>query len=59
MHTHMARRKQYPEKQVASFEAGTFERIERVIDRDKEDRTDFFREAVDRELKRRERQKDG
>ena len=51
----MPRRKQYPDKALASFPPGTFDRIEAVIDREKEDRTDFFREAVAQELKRRER----
>lgn len=39
---------------VARFEAGTFERMDAVRGKD-EDRTDFIREAVERELKRRER----
>jgi hypothetical protein len=39
---------------VARFEAGTFERMDAVRSED-EDRTDFIREAVERELKRRER----
>jgi hypothetical protein len=37
----------------ARFPAGTFERIGQVI-RDTEDRTDFVRLAVERELRRRE-----
>ncbi len=53
----MPRRKTYPEKTQASFRAGTFDRIEPLIDREKEDRTDFIREAVDREIQRRERLK--
>ncbi len=40
----------------ARFPAGTFDRIAAALV-DKEDRTDFVREAVERELKRRERQK--
>lgn len=51
----MARRKPYPDKQVASFPDGTFARIEALLDRTVEDRTDFFREAVKREIARRER----
>jgi hypothetical protein len=39
----------------ARFPEGTFERIAAVL-RDREDRTDFVREAVERELTRRERQ---
>jgi hypothetical protein len=39
---------------VARFAAGTFGRIEAVLD-DDEDRTDFVRKAVERELRRRER----
>ena len=57
MQSIMPRRKQFPDKAVASFQPGTFERIEAVLNRDREDRTDFFRDAVERELKRRERQK--
>jgi hypothetical protein len=38
----------------ARFAAGTFARIEVVLGED-EDRTDFVREAVERELQRRER----
>lgn len=38
----------------ARFAAGTFDRITAVLG-DGEDRTDFVREAVDRELKRREK----
>jgi hypothetical protein len=38
----------------ARFEEGTFARIEAVLT-DGEDRTDFVRDAVERELKRRER----
>jgi hypothetical protein len=36
----------------ARFSAGTFNRIKDVLDED-EDRTDFVREAVERELARR------
>ena len=38
---------------IARFAAGTFTRIEAVLAED-EDRTDFVREAVEREIKRRE-----
>jgi len=37
----------------ARFPTGTFERIAKVL-REKEDRTDFVREAVEKELLRRE-----
>jgi hypothetical protein len=39
---------------VARFPTGTFERMH-VVRKDEESRTDFVREAVERELKRRER----
>ncbi|WP_395395994.1 YlcI/YnfO family protein (plasmid) [Novosphingobium sp. BL-8A] len=38
----------------ARFPAGTFERIGQVL-REDEDRTDFVRAAVERELQRREK----
>ena len=41
---------------VARFAAGTFGRIEAVLT-ENEDRTDFVREAVERELARREKRK--
>jgi hypothetical protein len=50
----MGRTKQWDEDMQARFPAGTFERIESVLT-DNENRTDFVREAVERELKRRER----
>jgi len=50
----MGRTKRWAEDMQARFPEGTFERIEAVLD-DGEDRTDFIREAVERELKRRER----
>jgi len=50
----MGRKLKFPEKMTAAFSPGTFERIERVLG-ETEDRTDFVREAVERELKRRER----
>ncbi len=46
----------WAEDMQARFPEGTFERVEAVLG-DGEDRTDFVREAVERELKRRERQK--
>lgn len=52
----MGRKKQWAEDMQARFAAGTFDRIAAVLI-GKEDRTDFVREAVDRELKRRERAK--
>lgn len=50
----MARPKNFLENMLARFPAGTFARIKAVIVAP-EDRADFVREAVDRELKRRER----
>jgi hypothetical protein len=50
----MGRKKLWAEDMQARFPEGTFERIEAVLD-EGEDRTDFVRAAVDRELKRRER----
>lgn len=50
----MGRKKRWAEDMQARFEEGTFERIEAVLE-DSEDRTDFVRVAVERELKRRER----
>ena len=50
----MGRKKQWAEDMQARFPEGTFSRISAVLS-DGEDRTDFVREAVDRELKRRER----
>ncbi len=50
-------RKQINEEQTpARFPGGTLERIDRTLD-DGEKRSDFIREAVERELKRRERAK--
>jgi hypothetical protein len=51
----MSRARQWSENMTARFVAGTFARIRAVL-KDGEDRTDFVREAVERELKRRERQ---
>lgn len=50
----MGRKKRWAEDMVARFVGGTFARIAAVLQPD-EDRTDFVREAVDRELARRER----
>lgn len=50
----MGRKKLWADDMVARFPEGTFERIKAVLV-GKEDRTDFVREAVERELKRRER----
>jgi hypothetical protein len=49
----MARKKRWSEDMQARFPAGTFERISKVL-AEYEDRTDFVRAAVERELKRRE-----
>jgi hypothetical protein len=45
------------EATVARFAAGTFERIAAVLGETK-DRTDFIRDAVERELRRREAELD-
>lgn len=50
----MGRKKLWAEDMQARFPEGTFERIEAALE-DGEDRTDFVRVAVERELKRRER----
>lgn len=50
----MGRKKLWSEDMQARFPEGTFERIDAVL-QEKEDRTDFVRQAVERELKRRER----
>jgi hypothetical protein len=52
---HVGRKKRWAEDMQARFPEGTFARVGAVL-RDREDRTDFVREAVERELKRRERQ---
>ena len=46
------RPRRWVEDMQARFSAGTFNRIKDVLDED-EDRTDFVREAVERELARR------
>jgi hypothetical protein len=48
----MGRKKRWAEDMQARFTSGTFARIEAVL-RDGEDRTDFIRDAVEKELKRR------
>lgn len=52
----MGRKKMWAEDMQARFPEGTFNRIEAVLE-DSEDRTDFVRVAVEKELKRRERQR--
>ena len=50
----VGRKKRWAEDMQARFPEGTFARIEAALE-EGEDRTDFVREAVERELKRRER----
>ena len=50
----MPRVMKYFDKMLARFPEGTFERIEAVLGKT-EDRAEFVRAAVERELKRRER----
>ena len=50
----MGRKRRWSEDMQARFPAGTFERIETVLG-NWEDRTDFVRAAVEREIKHRER----
>lgn len=50
----MGRKKLWSDDMQARFPEGTFDRIEAVLE-ESEDRTDFVRQAVERELKRRER----
>jgi hypothetical protein len=52
----MGRKMLWPEKMIAALPKGTFARILAVL-RPDEDKTDFLREAVEAELKRRERGK--
>lgn len=52
----MARPKKYTEDMVARFSEGTFERISDLLD-DGEDRADFVRHAVEREIARRKRRR--
>lgn len=51
----MGRKKQWAEDMQARFPEGTFDRIAALLESD-EDRTDFVRAAVAREIKRREDQ---
>jgi len=50
----MGRKKLWSEDMQARFPKGTFDRIDAVL-AENEERTAFVREAVERELKRRER----
>jgi hypothetical protein len=50
----MGRKKRWAEDMQARFEEGTFDRIQAALE-EGEDRTDFVRQAVERELKRREK----
>lgn len=52
----VGRRKEFTERVLAPFRDGTLARIAKVLSGD-EDRTSFIREAVERELARREREK--
>jgi len=49
----MGRKKRWPERTAIKFAAGTFERIAVILD-EGEDRMTFMREAVEREIERRE-----
>lgn len=50
----MGRKMLYPDKIIAPLPAGTLDRIVAVLKAD-ESKTDFLRQAVEAELKRRER----
>jgi hypothetical protein len=50
----MGRKKRWPERTAIKFAEGTFERIAAVLG-EEEDRMAFMREAVEREIERRER----
>jgi hypothetical protein len=52
----VGRKKRWSEDMQARFPEGTFARIEAVLE-ESEDRTDFVRAAVERELERRERKR--
>ena len=52
----VGRKKKWRQNMHARFPEGTFERIEPIL-RPKEDRTDFVREAVEREISRRQKAK--
>jgi hypothetical protein len=49
----MGRKKRWPERTAIKFSAGTFERIAAIL-ADGEDRMAFMRQAVERELERRQ-----
>ena len=51
----MGRKKRWAEDMQARFLEGTFARIAPLLGKD-EDRTDFVRDAVEREIKRRARE---
>lgn len=51
----MGRKKQWAEDMVARFAEGTFDRIAALL-QDGEDRTDFVRAAVEREIEARARE---
>jgi hypothetical protein len=51
---HVGRKKRWSEDMQARFPEGTFEQIASVL-KTNEDRTDFVREAVEREIKRRQK----
>jgi hypothetical protein len=53
MPSRVGRKKRWNEDMQARFSEGTFARIAAVLE-EGEDRTDFVRKAVERELKRRE-----
>jgi hypothetical protein len=50
----MGRKRRWPERTAIKFAAGTFDRIAAVL-ADEEDRMTFMREAVEREIERREK----
>jgi hypothetical protein len=52
----VGRKKRWAEDMQARFPEGTFARIEAVLE-EGEDRTDMVRDAVEREIKRREKAK--
>jgi len=49
----MGRKKRWPERTAIKLAAGTFDRIAAILD-EGEDRMTFMREAVEREIERRE-----
>lgn len=53
----VGRKRLWHEDMVARFPKGTFERVEAVL-REGESKTDFMREAAEREIARRERAKE-